>query len=713
MSSGFRMGCLLLWLLGSLVAQAQSPSGSKKTSTGSVTGTSTSQSGEAGAPLFDPPNTTDSTKEGPQGIVFNRANDSDSAIALLVHRFFFRPLAVKIDEVAQPLLDPTGIEHHDYADRGSTCFLSKGLGMAHISATPIDEGGLSCLFQPETHEAYVPFPSAIALYQTQRPYTSLGYASSLHEDYQVHLTHTQNIRPRWNVALGADLIKREGVYTRSAVSNKQFEVSSNYFSDDARYQLQTGVSHSNYQQQENGGIVADSLLWVQRSRSGIPVNLYQAANQWRTWNAFVHQTWNTVRPFATVVPVVANDSITRNDTLWPETPRIWNSGVWGWDLELTWRKRNYYDNAPDSGTVAGYYPMFFYNGSVTHDSVRTRELSGRLYWTNDAYPDHRWHNPWIWTVGLKPSIVSLPDWDAVGFNDWSDETLRNPYRSQASVEGFLATRLSVGSMSLLMHAEQVWGSYRNGNRNLSASALYAVGDHHTLSLEGYARRQSPDFIFYQYASNNYRWTHNDLQPTDTRRMGLHYRYGTADANAPSSPYIDLSIDAANVQNFVFINELWRPQQATEQARLYRARLEGHVNLGSWHYTFFHMLQHSDNDDVLNVPTLYTKNSLFVDWLLFHKALRLQFGTDINYHTAYYADIWNPVLGMFCDQNEVKVGGYVRLDLFASIQVKRASIYIKASHLNALWDPQPSYFALPHVPDEDFGLYWGITWKFFN
>ena len=57
------------------------------------------------------------------------------------------------------------------------------------------------------------------------------------------------------------------------------------------------------------------------------------------------------------------------------------------------------------------------------------------------------------------------------------------------------------------------------------------------------------------------------------------------------------------------------------------------------------------------------------------------------------------------------------DFWINLQIKRASIYIKASHFNApieeLAGKTPNYFSLPHYPMEDFALYWGVIWKFFN
>ena len=125
------------------------------------------------------------------------------------------------------------------------------------------------------------------------------------------------------------------------------------------------------------------------------------------------------------------------------------------------------------------------------------------------------------------------------------------------------------------------------------------------------------------------------------------------------------------------------------------------------------LQHSTDPDQLPVPLWASKNSLYADFPLFHGTLRAQLGVDLRYHTAYHAPFYDPATGLFLQQDALTVGNYLWGDLFVTMQVKRASIYIKAGHLNALWENPATYFLLPHYPGQKFGLQWGLTWCFFD
>jgi hypothetical protein len=99
--------------------------------------------------------------------------------------------------------------------------------------------------------------------------------------------------------------------------------------------------------------------------------------------------------------------------------------------------------------------------------------------------------------------------------------------------------------------------------------------------------------------------------------------------------------------------------------------------------------------------------------LFNKALELQTGVDFRYHTAFYADAYNPSMAAFYRQNNIEVGNYIWMDIFASLQITHATIFLKLYHINSLWEKNPNYFVIPHYPGQDFTLQWGFVWKFFD
>lgn len=121
---------------------------------------------------------------------------------------------------------------------------------------------------------------------------------------------------------------------------------------------------------------------------------------------------------------------------------------------------------------------------------------------------------------------------------------------------------------------------------------------------------------------------------------------------------------------------------------------------------------AQNDNVLNVPQIVTRNSIYFSNYFFKKALFLQTGVVLNYFTKYFANDYNPVIGEFFIQNKREIGGYPNLDFFVNAKIQRTRIYIKAEHFNASLSGN-NYYSAPNTPYRDFTIRFGLIWNFFN
>ena len=120
---------------------------------------------------------------------------------------------------------------------------------------------------------------------------------------------------------------------------------------------------------------------------------------------------------------------------------------------------------------------------------------------------------------------------------------------------------------------------------------------------------------------------------------------------------------------------------------------------------------TSNQDVLNVPTIISRNTFYYSDEVFKKALRLQAGITLNYFTAYNGNGYDPLLAEFYTQNQSKIGGFPRLDFFLNAKVRQTRIYLKAEHFNSSFTGN-DYFAAPNNPYRDFTVRFGLVWNFF-
>jgi hypothetical protein len=119
-----------------------------------------------------------------------------------------------------------------------------------------------------------------------------------------------------------------------------------------------------------------------------------------------------------------------------------------------------------------------------------------------------------------------------------------------------------------------------------------------------------------------------------------------------------------------------------------------------------------SNDVVNVPQIVTRNTLYFTDYVFKKAMLLQTGVTFQYFTKYYANDYNPLMGEFYVQNESKIGGFPMMDFFINARVKQTRIFLKAEHFNSAWTGYDFYSA-PNYPYRDFIVRFGLVWNFFQ
>jgi hypothetical protein len=119
------------------------------------------------------------------------------------------------------------------------------------------------------------------------------------------------------------------------------------------------------------------------------------------------------------------------------------------------------------------------------------------------------------------------------------------------------------------------------------------------------------------------------------------------------------------------------------------------------------------DDVLNVPEIVTRNTIYYSGYFFKKnALFLQTGISFNYFTKYLANEYNPVIGEFFVQNKKEIGNYPNFDFFINAKIQRTRIFFKVEHFNSSITGN-NFYSSPNNPSRDFMIRFGLVWNFFN
>lgn len=628
---------------------------------------------------------TASQKQQAKGVI-DDPHEPDSILRRTVFRFHMRPMGVKIYSISNVWHKLTGVHHHDpLTGMYGHYFLSKGIvGQSHIDLYPTLVTDLKWNYQPNTNSGYMRTPYNINFYQTRKPYSQLSYSSSLKKEYTLRVIHSQNINPRWNVALDYMLLNPEPIFSNEDTKNNYLTINTNYYSNDSRYQGYAALIWQRWNIGENGGLSDDNIFRnnAMSDFTGLPVNDYTARSLYNSWSFYSHNSYNFVNQVQRIREhfefKVNDDDSTKldtiifTDTLHPAPLRIVNPGVIGFDFSRERSARRYIDS-----TTVFQYMMW-------------------LYWTNDAYPDSRFSSPLKVTVGIQPRWYRINEHDSLHYR-WENSTITTQLA------------LNIGCDTLATSFYYTLGNnYLRNNYHAEAHYTHRIDSIRTATLLISSISQSPDFFFFHYHSNDNAWDYPNLDKNAIQKIGLQYHRDSI---------FDIELTANHIDKTTWLQEngvTLAPTQNNTDFWLLQSHIALRLKLWDWlHYDMEQFLQYSSDEQQWDVPIWATKNSLFADFNLFHNVLQMQAGIDIRYHTPFYADAYNAPAGAFVKQRNIEVGNYLWGDLFINIQVRKVTIFIKGGHFNAIWESNPNYFQLPHYPSNKFGIYYGLTWRFFD
>ncbi|TMU55749.1 putative porin [Flagellimonas algicola] len=258
--------------------------------------------------------------------------------------------------------------------------------------------------------------------------------------------------------------------------------------------------------------------------------------------------------------------------------------------------------------------------------------------------------------------------------------------------------------------------------SFNAKVEYQMNDNYKITGGIHVSSRMPDFNYLLYQSDyrNYNWQNTatfDKQQIqnisfgiDSKLLGhLEAEYSAIDNYTYfQSTATQEQIDNGEETAFV------KPFQEASTVNHLRVKYVKEVKWRRWALANTVLYQNVTQDNnVINVPQVLTRNTLYFSKDVFKKAMFLQTGVTFKYFTSYNMNAYNPLLGEFYIQNNEELGGYPLLDFFINAKVRQTRIYLKAEHFNTLFTSEPNYYSAPNYPYRDFVIRFGLVWNFFS
>ncbi len=543
-------------------------------------------------------------------------------------------------------------------------------------------------------EPWAKDPRNLRHFNTKTPYTELAYWGTLlagdkKESDNLHIFTTQNILPTLNFQLCYDRFGGAGMLENETTTNKNFHAAVNYTGK--RYLAHGGYIYNMVDRGENGGITDNK--WIRDTTVEIrevPINAAQAHSKITKHTGFLDQQVRI--PFDFIKRIKAKrdtsfhydaDSLDKNIT----TAFIGHSTEW------STYTRKYITNG-DILTTRG-------------DSMRVMKLDNKLFlklqpWREDGVVSKL-------NVGIGDRLLHYYDSCAKRPSLHVD----NSFYVYAGVEGKLFR-----SVNWDAKADYVLAGWNFSDFSVEANAAMRLFPFRrakysplTLALHAETSLRAPNYYQQHLGSSQFHWD-NDFGKTSLTKAELkldipHWK-------------LDASLGYALSANTLYYDSEGIIRQNEAPLHILKASLRKEFVIAHLvHLDNRLLFQMSSNQDVVPLPMLAGNLRWFVQFVVqrdatkTHNVMEMQIGINAFCNTPWYTPAWNPVLGVFYNQNERKYTNGPIFDLFLNVQWKRACIFVKWENFGRGWPlKSKDYFTADRYVGTIQSIKFGIYWPFY-
>lgn len=531
-------------------------------------------------------------------------------------------------------------------------------------------------------------PETLPFYNVKTPYTELAYSGTLFanrekEESNVKFLHTQNLSPSLNFQMLYKRFGGKGLLRNEATDNRTFSFNLNYIGN--RYVMHAGYLYNGIKRNENGGLVNDKdILDTTLDVRTLSVVLDAAKNTIKRNTIFLTHTYGLPIRFT-------RDSIAEGEG---------TITYFGHSFEYSTYKRIYTDNIALSDKTARdfYNNKFYINPTESNDSTRVSSFENKLFiriqpWAKEAIVSKL-------DGGLGYQILNVYGFRPEFFTKPVESTIYNNLYFYAGASGEYKKYLkweAIGRYDISGYFANDF--FIDGKMRLS---LYPIKEGIHLTGKVNISMKSPDWFDNYYYGNHNVWNNTFSKTSESKLEALldipYYKF-------------NLFFGYSLITDKIYYDNTGTVRQNGEAISVISAYASKNFKLGILHLNNRVLFQASSNQDVIPLPTVSANLRYFIEFNIVKNVLRSQIGADVTYNTAYYAPSYNPALGAFQTQKERKIGNNPYIDIFANLQWKRASIFVK--YINGVqgW-PESDYFSANHYIRPQTAIKFGIHWPFY-
>lgn len=511
-------------------------------------------------------------------------------------------------------------------------------------------------------------------YNVPTPLTELLFKTVMKQGQFTNAMFSTNMSENFNFSIGFNGMRSLGNYQNILSGLKMFTFTSNFVSNNNKYEFKLHYVSQNFENQENGGLTASSIsnfesednLFSERSK--LSVKFENAQSHYLSKRFFIDHKFNLFKS-------------KKNNSLY---------------LGHVFEYDTTYSSFDQSN------PSLYY-GTATElikDKTQIKTLSNKFYTNLDSN----------FFGNIKLSFQNYNyDYLTNSLSDISEGFKENENLISFDWNRSFFNHLITGKIS-----KSLFGS-RLGDlvdlRIESPNSNYSVG---LTSIN-----KHPGF-YYELFDSTYDevgWNSkvNQIKINDLSFKLNLTKIGSFEINytiIDNFTYFKL-VEEEPISDDGDLKLIPKTDQSISSINYFKLKWHKEFKFGKFALDNSIVLQKVDQDEsVLNIPDFLTRNTFYYSDDIFDRNLFIQTGFSIKYFSDFYANEYNPLISSFHTQQSKRIGNFPLIDFFINAKIQRTRLYLKAEHLNSSITGN-DFYSSPSYPYRDFIIRFGLVWNFFN
>lgn len=521
----------------------------------------------------------------------------------------------------------------------------------------------------------------VVYYDLPTPFTELMYRSVFEQGQLLDAVYSVNTSRQFNFSISRKGLRSLGNYQNFISSSSNFKISTNYFSKNKKYRFRTHYTNQKLFSEQNGGINNSDILNFENGNSqfldrGVfDPNFENAHNEFLGKRFYVDQSY----------VLIDKDSISNSNL------ELFNS------IYLEEKKYKFQQSASDE----------FFGDSFVSQEINDKILLNSL----NLHAGLIYNSDIFGKINLGLRYVS----DKYSLENYQiDQYIDNTQSINSKTTFITAEYLKTFSKIELNAKTENFIFGDNKSNMFSSSIMLQLKNNNSFTANYKLFSSVPNYNFLLHRSNyeNYNWN-NQFDNTITNSISLGLKL---------NEIIDLDVDLISVKKHIqfekIVNDLADsseysilPVQNNGNLDILKLQLGRKINFGKFSIDSKLLFQKSLSDDIINLPQIVSRNTVYFSTDMFKKALFLQTGFGVKYFSKFYMNGYDPLLSELYIQNEKEIGEFPIIDFFINAKIQQTRLYFKFEHFNSSFTGY-NYYSAPNYPYRDFSFRFGLVWNFF-